>query len=205
LLLGSPTLASRFTPLSSLAVFRLAPQDYHRFHSPVDGTIESVATLPGDYFTVNPQAVNETLDVFTANRRDVLIINANLFPARQGETPTVVPVAFVAIGALLVGSVNWSKKPGEAVKKGDDLGWFAYGGSTVVCVFPQEAGIQWDDDLRRASVGEWIGEEDAAVTAKLPPGVVQPDANREPSKKLGMEVLVKAGERIAVATVPPSS
>jgi len=62
LLLGSPTLARRFTPLSSLAVFRLAPQvclarifshvrtygrpqDYHRFHSPVDGTIESVTTV----------------------------------------------------------------------------------------------------------------------------------------------------------------
>lgn len=156
--------------------------------------------LPGDYFTVNPQAVNETLDVFTANRRDVLIINANLFPTKKGETPTTVPVAFVAIGALLVGSVNWSKEPGETVKKGDDLGWFAYGGSTVVCVFPQEAGIKWDDDLRRASAGEWIGDEDPAVTAKLPPGVVQPDASRD--EKLSMEVLVKTGERIAVATGP---
>jgi len=158
--------------------------------------------LPGDYFTVNPQVVNEALNVFTANRRDVLIINANLFPTSKDETPIVVPVAFVAIGALLVGSVNWSKKPGETVRKGDDLGWFAYGGSTVVCVFPREAGIQWDDDLRRASVGEWIGEEDAAVTAKLPPGVVQPDANHEPSERLSMEVLVKAGERIGVATLP---
>ena len=160
--------------------------------------------LPGDYFTVNPQAVNESLNVLTANRRDVLIINATLFPAKQGEAPKVVPVAFVAIGALLVGSINWSKKPGEIVKKGDDLGWFAYGGSTVVCLFPHEAGIQWDDDLHRASVGEWTGEEDAAVTAKLPPGVIQPDANNEPGEKLGMEVLVKAGERIAVATVPSS-
>lgn len=157
--------------------------------------------LPGDYFTVNPQAVNEPLDVFTANRRDVLIINATLFPTGQGEAAKVVPVAFVAIGALLVASINWSKKAGETVKKGDDLGWFAYGGSTVVCVFPQEAGIQWDDDLRRASVGEWTGE-DAAVTAALPPGVIQPDANDEPSS---IEVLVKAGERIAVAAVLPSS
>lgn len=161
--------------------------------------------LPGDYFTVNPQAVNQTLDVFTANRRDVLIINANLFPTKQGETPKVTPVAFVAIGALLVGSVNWSKKPGETVNKGDDLGWFAYGGSTVVCVFPQEAGIQWDDDLRRASAGEWTGEEDPAVTAKLPSGVVQPEASGGPDQELSMEVLVKAGERIAVAKVPPSS
>jgi hypothetical protein len=146
------------------------------------------------------------LDVFTANRRDVLIINASLFPTKRGGTPKVVPVAFVAIGALLVGSVNWSKKPGESVRKGDDLGWFAYGGSTVVCVFPQqEAGIRWDDDLYRASVGEWTGEEDPAVTARLPSGVVQPKASGGPGERFAMEVLVKAGERIAVATGSPKS
>lgn len=35
------------------AIFRLAPQDYHRFHSPVDGTIGSMTCIPGEYYTVN--------------------------------------------------------------------------------------------------------------------------------------------------------
>lgn len=35
----------------SIAVFRLAPQDYHRFHIPAKGTIESMNTLDGTYYT----------------------------------------------------------------------------------------------------------------------------------------------------------
>ncbi len=37
----------------ALAIFRLAPQDYHRFHSPVDGTIGPMTYIDGEYYTVN--------------------------------------------------------------------------------------------------------------------------------------------------------
>lgn len=37
----------------ALAIFRLAPQDYHRFHSPVDGTIGPMTHIDGEYYTVN--------------------------------------------------------------------------------------------------------------------------------------------------------
>lgn len=37
----------------ALVVFRLAPQDYHRFHSPVDGTIGPMTYISGEYYTVN--------------------------------------------------------------------------------------------------------------------------------------------------------
>jgi phosphatidylserine decarboxylase len=127
-LLGSAALAQRFGKVPSLAIFRLAPQDYHRWHCPVTGTIESITSLPGDYYTVNPQAINEPLDVLTANRRDVCILNAALSNSASTSNAPVktVPVAVVAIGALLVGSVNWSHTIGEEVKKGDDMGWFQY-------------------------------------------------------------------------------
>jgi phosphatidylserine decarboxylase len=115
-LLGSPDKAGLFGSNPSLAIFRLAPQDYHRFHSPVTGTIESITSLAGDYYTVNPQAVNENLDVFTANRRDVCIMQVAI---GHGKT---VPVAVVAVGALLVGSVHWAHKVGEVAPKGEDLG-----------------------------------------------------------------------------------
>lgn len=36
-----------------LCIFRLAPQDYHRFHSPVDGTIGKMTYISGEYYTVN--------------------------------------------------------------------------------------------------------------------------------------------------------
>jgi len=160
-LFGDPELAKKMGNSPSLAIFRLAPQDYHRFHAPYDATVGSVKHIEGDYFTVNPQAVNETLDVFTGNTRSVLQLEAKLSP--DGPTTSVV---LVAVGALLVGSIGWSKTQGETVKKGEDLGYFAYGGSTVICVFP-EGSVKFDTDLEETSakkletlvkVGEQIGK-----------------------------------------------
>lgn len=37
---------------AALAIFRLAPSDYHRFHSPVSCSIESTRRVPGCYYTV---------------------------------------------------------------------------------------------------------------------------------------------------------
>jgi phosphatidylserine decarboxylase len=100
----------------AIAIFRLAPQDYHRYHSPVAGVFSKLVSLPGEYYTVNPQAVNEPgFDVFTANKRDVALIDARL-----DNSGVTVPVAFVAIGALLVASITWTKQVGEPLIKG----WF---------------------------------------------------------------------------------
>lgn len=65
---------------------------------------------------VNPQAVNEPgFDVLTANVRSVL------YMTHKGTGQLV---AYVAIGALLVGSINWTggKQKGATVKRGDELG-----------------------------------------------------------------------------------
>lgn len=144
----------------SLAIFRLAPADYHRFHSPINGDIGKIVHIPGQYYTVNPQAVNEPgFDVFTANTRSVLYMK---------EESTGLPVAFVAIGALLVGSIRWTGggQEGQKVARGDELGHFAYGGSTVVAVFPKDM-LMFDKDLVDNSqkpietlvkVGESIGK-----------------------------------------------
>ena len=69
--------------------------------------------------------------------------------ARTGEV-----VALVAIGALLVGSVGWSKKKDDTVERREELGWFAYGGSTAVTLFPQGL-IEFDRDLRTNSTKEF--------------------------------------------------
>jgi len=57
-LLQNESLADEFDG-GSIAIARLAPQDYHRWHSPVDGVVESIVEIPGAYYTVNPQAINE--------------------------------------------------------------------------------------------------------------------------------------------------
>ncbi|EPS95765.1 hypothetical protein FOMPIDRAFT_140862 [Fomitopsis schrenkii] len=131
---------------ASVASFRLAPADYHRFHSPLDGTVGETTDIPGQYYTVNPQAVNEPgFDVFTANKRSVLYLTHGA-SGRQ--------VAFVAIGAMLVGSIKWTggARKGAEVRRGEELGYFAYGGSTVVCLFPAGL-VTFDEDLVRHSQG----------------------------------------------------
>ncbi|XP_027106336.1 phosphatidylserine decarboxylase proenzyme 2 isoform X1 [Coffea arabica] len=135
-LLGNEACSSAFIE-GTLVIFRLAPQDYHRFHSPVSGTIEMFVNIPGCLYTVNPIAVNSKYcNVFTENKRVVCIISTADF----GK------VAFVAIGATMVGSITFSKKLGEYVQKGDELGYFSFGGSTVICVFEKDR-IKIDEDL----------------------------------------------------------
>ncbi|PAN26432.1 hypothetical protein PAHAL_5G012000 [Panicum hallii] len=121
----------------SLVIFRLAPQDYHRFHVPVSGTVEKFVEIPGCLYTVNPIAVNSKYcNVFTENKRVISIISTSEF----GK------VAFVAIGATMVGSITFLKNEGDYVHKGDEFGYFSFGGSTVICVFEKDA-IQFDADL----------------------------------------------------------
>ncbi|KAK1222118.1 hypothetical protein PQX77_015042 [Marasmius sp. AFHP31] len=123
----------------SVAIFRLAPQDYHRFHCPIDGVVGEIDNIEGQYYTVNPQAINQDFDVLTTNVRSVLYLT---------HTPTGKQIAFVAVGALLVGSVLWTKgaEKGSIVRRGEELGYFAYGGSTIVVLFPK-GGIDFDEDL----------------------------------------------------------
>ncbi|KAL9225534.1 hypothetical protein vseg_001443 [Gypsophila vaccaria] len=134
-LLGKDISASPFID-GTLVIFRLAPQDYHRFHFPVSGTIEKFVPIPGSLYTVNPIAVNSSCNVFAENKRVVSVISTACF----GK------VAFVAIGATMVGSITFTRKEGEHVQKGDEFGYFSFGGSTVICVF-EKGVIDIDKDL----------------------------------------------------------
>jgi len=130
----------------SLVIARLAPQDYHRWHSPVTGTVDYVKKIPGTYYTVNPQAINEdgALNVFVENRRDVMVMT---------RSATGSKVAVVAVGAMLVGSIKWNpgfEEPGMGTKRGECQGAFRYGGSTVIVLYPKGE-VELDEDLVRNS------------------------------------------------------
>lgn len=131
----------------AIVIQRLAPQDYHRWHAPVSGTVLSIKEIPGTYYTVNPQAINEegTLDVFCENRRSVMTV----------KRPSGSLVAIIAIGAMLVGSVSYVEgiKEGAEIKRGQCLGMFRYGGSTVVALY-QKGDVNLDADLVRNSCGQ---------------------------------------------------
>jgi phosphatidylserine decarboxylase len=136
-LLGGDQELGKYFDGGSLVIARLAPQDYHRFHSPVDGTVTANYHISGTYFTVNPMAVRQKVDVYTENARTVTIIES----AQFGK------VAFVSIGAMMVGSIVITTKVGATLGRMDEVGYFAFGGSTIVVLYAKSAGVQFDADL----------------------------------------------------------
>ncbi|KAH7067289.1 phosphatidylserine decarboxylase-domain-containing protein [Paraphoma chrysanthemicola] len=120
----------------SLGIFRLAPQDYHRFHIPVDGIMDEPKLIEGEYYTVNPMAIRSALDVYGENVRVVCPIDS----VTHGR------VMVICIGAMMVGSTVITRKKGEEVKRAEELGYFKFGGSTLLLLF-EPGQMRYDDDL----------------------------------------------------------
>ncbi|SPQ21484.1 5ca93f65-ccab-4271-9d54-0b9d5afaf9a6 [Thermothielavioides terrestris] len=124
---------------AAVASFRLSPQDYHRYHAPVAGRIRMFRSVPGDYYQVDAVALQSKVDILTRNRRQYVVIESEAF----GD------VLFVAIGATDVGSVEIHERfrePAAQVSKGDELGIFQFGGSSIIVAF-EKGRIEFDQDL----------------------------------------------------------
>lgn len=119
-----------------IGIFRLAPQDYHRFHSPVTGVIGRIKYIEGEYYTVNPMAIRSDLDVYGENVRVIV-------PIQTQEFGTVV---MVAVGAMMVGSTVITVEEGATVARGDEVGYFKFGGSTILLLFEKKR-VQFDSDI----------------------------------------------------------
>lgn len=120
----------------SLGIFRLAPQDYHRFHSPVSGTIGPIKYIEGEYYTVNPMAIRSELDVFGENVRSIIPI----------QTKEYGMVIMIAVGAMMVGSICLTKQEGDSIERGEEVGYFKFGGSTIILLFDRTK-FTFDSDL----------------------------------------------------------
>ncbi|KAL7006426.1 phosphatidylserine decarboxylase [Cystobasidiomycetes sp. EMM_F5] len=96
----------------SVCIFRLAPQDYHRYHSGVDGKIGKMSAISGEYYTVNPIAIRSGLDVYAENARVIVPM----------DSPAFGRVMNVCIGAMMVGSIDFTKKEGDEVKRAEEYG-----------------------------------------------------------------------------------
>lgn len=126
----------------ALGIMRLAPQDYHRFHIPVDGVMGEPKLIDGEYYTVNPMAIRSALDVYGDNIRVCVPIDS----VCHGR------VMVICVGAMMVGSTVITRKKGDKVKRAEELGYFKFGGSTILLLF--EPGVmRFDEDLIANSSG----------------------------------------------------
>ncbi len=114
---------------------RLCPVDYHRFHFPDDGEILDFYPVDGALHSVNPLALKKVPEIFSINERAVTIL----------ETENFGKLAYVEVGAICVGKIVQSREMKGSFKRGEEKGYFLFGGSTVIVL--GEKGKWKPDDL----------------------------------------------------------
>jgi len=144
-LLGNSKYVDKFIGGTALAVF-LKPDNYHHYHSPISGTVVEAREEVGDRLFGMPDipdiinngniAYNKDYSVFENFRHGYLVIKTEKFGY----------IGMIPIGLQTIGSVVFQerfKKVGdilpEKIYKGEKVGNFAYGGSTVLLIFQKGA------------------------------------------------------------------
>ena len=118
----------------------LSALSYHRWHSPVSGTIQKAYVVGGTYYLENlyqgfldpsgadPSAPNNSQPFITSvAARAIIFIEA--------DNPAIGLMCVVPVGMAEVSSCQITVQPGQHVDKGDQLGMFHFGGSTHCLIF----------------------------------------------------------------------
>lgn len=123
----------------TVLISRLCPVDYHRFHAPFSGVAMTPQMVGKSLYSVSPLALSQKLEYLTENRRWIIP-----FKLKDNQIAAV-----VVIGATFVGSADFTFEPGQ-VEKGQELGYFLFGGSCVATVLPPGY-IELDESLAHQS------------------------------------------------------
>ncbi len=151
-LLENEALAKEFMGGMCL-IFRLSPDDYHRYVYPDGGTQEKTVEIKGVLHSVNPIA--GSLGVYRRNARRYTLLHT----AHFGD------VIEMEVGALLVGKIRNHCEAAASFGKLQEKGYFEYGGSTVILLLKKDA-VRIDADILEHSargietkvrIGERIG------------------------------------------------
>jgi phosphatidylserine decarboxylase len=134
LMLANPKWSKIFDQ-GPMMIARLCPVDYHRFHYPDDGNVIEHWRVQGDLHSVNPLALKYKNDIFCQNERVVSILKTQNF----GH------LAYIEVGATCVGKIIQSHAWEKSFKRGDEKGYFLFGGSTVILI---------------GEKGKWLPSED---------------------------------------------
>jgi phosphatidylserine decarboxylase len=144
----------------------LSATKYHRWHSPVTGTIKKAYVKQGTYYSqtesegMDPAGPNDSQGYIThVATRAIIYIEA--------EDPTIGLMCVMPVGMAEVSSCVIDKKiqPGYKITKGEELGYFQYGGSTHCLVFRPGAikSFKYEEEKEKGEnpnpeikMGEWF-------------------------------------------------
>ena len=117
----------------------LAPNNYHRFHTPVGGKLIELRNITGKV----------AMDVHLCPEGNLSVSRGAIgYQFKQERGLAVVDsaiglVAIIPIGMGIVSSVSFSALNNSMLSKGSELGFFSFGGSDVVLLFQERASIKW--------------------------------------------------------------
>ena len=132
----------------------LNADDYHRYHVPVAGEIKEVRKIHGRVYMDVIRRPDGTLDIVDGDmyqldqERGLIVI----------DSPEVGLVAVLPVGIGNVSSVNLTPEVGAKLQKGDEFGFFLFGGSDIVMLF-QNKKVMIDAEVGKKYLqGQRIGE-----------------------------------------------
>ena len=128
--------------------------DYHRYHVPVAGTVREVRNISGKVY----------MDVFREEDGTLNVVDGDTYQFNQErglvviDSPEVGLVAVLPIGMAYVSSVNLTTEVGAELQKGDQFGYFMFGGSDIVTVY-QDRNVALDAEVGTKYLqGQRLGE-----------------------------------------------
>lgn len=130
MLQGSPYIES-FIEGDVLQSF-LDGSDYHRWHAPISGTVLEARVIQGLTFS---ELRSEGFDITAGTLSQGYQAMVNTRGLIVIENPTIGKVAVLPIGITEISSITINVKVGQSLAKGEELGYFSYGGSTLALVF----------------------------------------------------------------------
>jgi phosphatidylserine decarboxylase len=128
--------------------------DYHRYHVPVAGEIKEVRKIQGRVYVNVIRKPDGSLaaidgDTYQYNQERGLIVI---------DSPEVGLVAVLPVGIGRVSSVNLTPEIGANLQKGDEFGYFMFGGSDIVMLFQNKKVVIDAEVGRKYLQGQRIGE-----------------------------------------------
>jgi len=146
-MLANDALAPLFTGATVYQAY-LSPLSYHRWHSPVSGTVRKAYVKEGSYYAeaathgFDPAGPNDSQSYITEVATRALIFI-------EADNPQIGLMCILAVGMAEVSSCEITAYEGQHVGKGSQIGMFHYGGSTHCLIFRPEVKLEFDHHGRR--------------------------------------------------------
>jgi phosphatidylserine decarboxylase len=142
----------------------LAPHDYHRFHVPVAGVVREVRNVHGRVYLDVVRNADGTLDVangdsYQLNQERGLVIL---------ESPAVGLVAMIPVGMTFISSVVLTPEVGARLHKGEEIGYFQFGGSDMVLLFQDRGVVLEPEPGDKRLQGQRLGRVEARGDTIVP-------------------------------------